>query len=108
MSKNERNKRNEKEFKCYVEIIESFENKEINREKIEIWKNLHLVKLMKKYNKNDLSIKGIITNTILIMNALFEDNPPDTFHSIGYEIEKLTFAEKDECRYNLKKELVVW
>jgi len=61
---------------------------------------------MENYKVNESTIKDIITNSIIIINALFDKNPPDIFNSIGFETDKLSLADKDECRYILKKELV--
>ncbi|MFX1273453.1 MAG: hypothetical protein ACFFBP_16605 [Promethearchaeota archaeon] len=100
------NKYQDTELTYYSEIIDFFESKETDPQQIEIWRSKQLIKLMDDL-KNNRQSKQVIINSIIIINALLEEIPPDTLNSQGESIEHLTLDEKNIIRHELERELLV-
>ena len=47
--------------------------------------------------------KELAKNAIIVLISLFEDYPPDIFHSIGADLESLSEEEREEAMEKLKE-----
>ena len=98
------------EFDYYSDIIEFFQNPNINKETIEIWKNKSFIELIKvlerKEKQKKENGKAFVKNAILIILSLFEENPPDIYTSRGTNVNSLDNGEKSSYISVLKTEFI--
>lgn len=90
------------EFDYYVSIIEFFQNQNVNKETIEIWKSKSLIELMKILERS--SRKEFVKNAILVILSLFDENLPDIYNSRGTNVNSLDNGEKRSYISILKTE----
>jgi len=93
------------EFDYYSDIIEFFQNPNINKETIEIWKNKSFIELMKVLERKTSS-KEFVKNAILLILSLFEELPPDIYTSRGTNVNSLDNGEKSSYISVLKTEFI--
>ncbi len=100
---NESNNCDTSEFDYYSNIIEIFQNPNLNKETIELWKNKSFIELMKVLERKT-SRKEFVKNAILLILSLFEDHPPDIYTSRGMNVNSLDNGEKKSYISLLKTE----
>ena len=100
---NESNNCDTSEFDYYSNIIEFFQNQNVNKETIEIWKNKSFIELMKVLERKT-SRKEFVQNAILLILSLFEEHPPDIYTSRGTNVNSLDNGEKKSYLSLLKTE----
>ena len=100
---NESNNCDTSEFDYYSNIIEFFENPEVDKETIELWKNKSFIELMKVLERKT-SRKEFVKNAILLILSLFEEHPPDIYTSRGTNVNSLDNGEKRSYMSVLKTE----
>ena len=91
----------------YIEIIDYFESGVKDPKELEIWRDVQLIRLMEEL-KQDITIQNFVRNSIILLNALFEDHPLDTYNNQGRKTDKLSLADKDMYRLTLKRELIAF
>jgi len=89
---------------CYLEIIEYFNERTINQEEKEIWKNHILIELMNFLNQTNN--RKLVTNAIILLLSLSEDNPLDIYSDRGTNINQIVDKDKKLLIQNLKEELL--
>ncbi len=94
------------EHRCIEEIMDYFIDENKDPIEIEIWTARKLIELMNEL-KNDENLKDIITKAIIILNALSQNNPSDTFTSLWDNTKSLTQEEWCDFNISLKKELLI-
>ncbi len=94
----------EYELDFYLQIIDFFQNKKINREKKEIWINKSIIELMKYFKRTRNRI--LVTNALLLILSLFEDLPPDLYNNRGVSINRISQKDKQFLIKNLKEEFL--
>lgn len=98
------NNSDENELDCYLKIIDFFQNKEINKDKREIWKNHSLIKLMNLLERT--KNKALVANAIILILSLFEDIPPDTYNNRGVDINRISEKDRRSLILELKDEFL--
>ncbi len=81
------NGRDEFENRCYSIILEFYEKKKYDREKINLWKIRAIMKVMDLYDETQ--DKNLTRNALLLIISLFEDMPPDIFNNRGIHANRL-------------------
>ena len=92
------------ELDYYSNIIEFFQNPNVNKETIELWKNNSFIELMKVLERT--SRKEFVKNAILLIISLFEEYPPDIYTSRGTNVNSLDNGEKRSYIDVLKMEFI--
>ena len=92
------------ELDYYSDIIEFFENPNVNKETIELWKDKSFIELMKVLERT--SRKDFVKNAILLILSLFEEHPPDIYTSRGTNVNFLDNGEKKSYMSVLKTEFI--
>ena len=92
------------EMDYYSDIIEFFQNPNVNNETIEIWKDKSLIELMKVLERT--SRKEFVKNAILLILSLFDEHPPDIYTSRGTNVNSLDNREKKSYMSVLKREFI--
>jgi len=92
------------ELDYYSDIIEFFQNPNVNKETIEIWKDKSLIELMKVLERT--SRKEFVKNAILVILSLFDEHPPDIYTSRGTNVNSLDNGEKGSYLSVLKTEFI--
>jgi len=92
------------ELDYYSDIIEFFQNPNVNKETIEIWKDKSLIELMKVLERT--SRKEFVKNAILLILSLFDEHPPDIYTSRGTNVNSLDNGEKRSYIDVLKMEFI--
>jgi len=100
---NESNNCDTSEFDYYSNIIKFFQNPNVSKETIEIWKNKSFIELMKVLERKT-SRKEFVKNAILLILSLFEEHPPDIYTSRGTNVNSLDNGEKKSYISLLKTE----
>ena len=88
----------------YQNIIDYFENKQIDRVSTEIWKSKTYIKLMKVLERT--KNKEYVRNAILMILSLFEEKPPDFYNNQGSDSNSLNPEEKKSFKTILKSEFI--
>jgi len=101
---NKSNNCDNSEFEYYSSIIEFFQNQNVNKETIEIWKSKSLIKLMKVLERSNK--KEFVKNAIVVILSLFEEHPPDIYTSRGTNVNSLDNGEKGSYISILKTEFI--
>jgi len=99
MKSSDENSSDEEEL--YEKIINMF-LKEGEKPNIkEIMKSKSIIELMEKLkdNKN----KELARNALVVLLSLYDDFPPDLFHNLGTDIEKLSEEDRIEALKKLKE-----
>jgi hypothetical protein len=99
------NNAEEFELDFYMQIIDFFQNEKIDREKKEIWKNRSIIELMKflKRSRN----RTFVTNALILILSLFENNPPDIYNNRGVNINRISRKDKNSLIEELKQEFLL-
>ncbi|MHA1914130.1 MAG: hypothetical protein ACW986_10325 [Promethearchaeota archaeon] len=92
------------EMKCYQIIFDSFQSEKVNRDRLELWKNRALIKLMKLLENKRNRI--VVTNAIILLLSLCEDIPPDNYNRLGVDINNISKREKKSLLADLKNEFL--
>ena len=92
------------ELDYYSNIIEFFQNPNVNKETIELWKDKSFIELMKVLERT--SRKEFVKNAILLILSLFEEHPPDIYTSRGTNVNFLDNGEKRSYMSVLKTEFI--
>jgi len=92
------------ELDYYSDIIEFFQNPNVNKETIEIWKDKSLIELMKVLERT--SRTEFVKNAILLILSLFDEHPPDIYTSRGTNVNSLDNGEKRSYIDVLKMEFI--
>ncbi len=92
------------ELDYYSDIIEFFENPNVNKETIELWKDKSFIELMKVLERT--SRKEFVKNAILLILSLFDEHPPDIYTSRGTNVNFLDNGEKRSYISVLKTEFI--
>ncbi len=90
----------EKEY--FSEILQIFDIHDIDAIEAEIKKNQSIIKLMDLLKQKGK--KELVKNMLIIIQALFEKNPPDHYHDRGNVPKKLNSKEKSELYDILRSE----
>ncbi len=98
------NKCDEFELDCYLKIIDFFQNKNVNKEKTEIWKSHSLIELMNFLDRS--KNKNLVANAIVLILSLFEDIPPDTYNNRGVDINRINEKDRRSLISELKDEFL--
>jgi hypothetical protein len=101
---NESNNYDTSEFDYYSNIIEFFQNPNVNKETVEIWKNKSLIELMRVLKRSGQ--KEFVKNAILVILSLFEENSPDIYTSRGTNVNSIGNGDKKSYISLLKMEFI--
>jgi len=89
------------EGELYEKIINIF-LKEGEKPNIkEIMKSKSIIELMEKLKNN--KDKELARNALVVLLSLYDDFPPDLFHNLGTDIEKLSEEDRMEALKKLKE-----
>ena len=92
----------ESEMELYSKIIEVYQNRQLDKEAIEIWKDksyIDLMHVLKRTNNKDL-----VKNAIILILSLFEDIPVDLYDTQGVDAKELKLEKRKEYLSKLKME----
>ena len=92
------------ELNSYLRIIDNFHEERINDKAIEIWKYKSYVELVNTFKRTQN--RNLFSNKIILMLALFEDFPPDTFHTLGENLDQLSKMDKNIVNNILRNEFL--
>ena len=92
------------ELEYYLEIIDYFQNQDLDSQTTEIWKNKSFIELMKVLKRTKK--KEFVKNAIILILTLFEKLPPESFNSRGTEVDSLSDGDKLSYVNILKTEFV--
>jgi len=89
------------EGELYEKIINMFLKEGEKPNLKEIMKSKSIIELMEKLkdNKN----KELARNALVVLLSLYDDFPPDLFHNLGTDIEKLSEEDRIEALKKLKE-----
>jgi len=93
---------NKDELKSYLEIIDFFQNHQVDDESVEIWKSKSLIELMKVLHRT--KNKKFARNVIILMISLFDHLPPDTYNNHGIDAKLLNKKDKASFISQMKLE----
>jgi len=95
---------NNEELDYFIEIIDFFQNRHMDRETTEIWKNKSIIELMKvlKLTNN----KEFVRKALILLISLFNHIPPDSYNKKGVKAKLLNEVEKKSFISQLKAEFV--
>ncbi|MBD3197615.1 MAG: hypothetical protein GF317_21350 [Candidatus Lokiarchaeota archaeon] len=88
---------------CYNKIIKFYENENVDRNEIEVWKSKSYIKLMNKLSEKN---KKLTQNAIVLILSLFENIPPDIYNNRGFGAEELSENQKNIIISKLKEEYI--
>jgi len=80
------------ELDYYLNIIDFFQNQNINRETAEIWKDKSFIELMKVLKLTRK--KEFVKNSIILILSLIDQMPPDTYNKEGIKVNSLINGDK--------------
>ena len=91
------------ETEFYDKVITLYVENCPDKDKLEICRCHLLIKLME--NLKETNNREFVKNTLLVINSLYGNCPPDSYNSVGYDIEDLTSEEKEILIPHFKREL---
>ena len=80
------------ELDYYLNIIDFFQNQNINRETAEIWKDKAFIDLMNVLKRTRK--KEFVKNAIILILSLIDQMPPDTYNKGGIKVNSLINEDK--------------
>ena len=92
------------ELDYYQDIIDFYQNKQIDKLSKEIWISRTYIKLMGVLERTHN--KEYVKNAILILLSLFEENPPDHYINQGIDPNNLPPKDKKLFKAILKSEFI--
>lgn len=92
------------ELNGYLRIIDNFQEEKINDKANEIWKYQSYIELVNTFKRTQN--RKLFSNNIILIISLFEDLPPDTFHTFGENIDQLSKKDKNIVINILKNEFL--
>jgi len=92
------------ELDYYIEIIDFFQNSQVDSESIEIWINKLIIELMKVLKRTHN--KEFVRNALIFLISLFKHVPPDFYNQRGANTKSLKEGEKKLFISQLKAEFV--
>ena len=92
------------ELNGYLRIIDNFQEEKINNKANEIWKYQSYIELVNTFKRTQN--RKLFSNNIILILSLFEDLPPDTFHTFRENIDQLSKKDKNIVINILKNEFL--
>lgn len=95
------------ELNGYLRIIDNFQEEKINDKANEIWKYQSYIELVNTFKRTQN--RKLFSNKIILILSLFEDLPPDTFHTFHTfreNIDQLSKKDKNIVINILKNEFL--
>jgi len=92
------------ELNGYLRIIDNFQEEKINDKANEIWKYQSYIELVNTFKRTQN--RNLFSNKLILLLALFEDLPPDTFHTFRENIDQLSKKDKNIVINILKNEFL--
>lgn len=90
------------DFERYTEIFESYQNHFSSEDECRIWRCRAIIELMNSWTGKN---KTFITNALILIMALSDNNSPDHIYNQGRDNAKLSVAEREACAYILAQEI---
>lgn len=92
------------ELNGYLRIIDNFQEEKINDKANQIWKYQSYIELVNAFKRTQN--RNLFSNKIILMLALFEDLPSDTFRTFRENINQLSKKDKNIVINILKNEFL--
>jgi len=96
------NNNNISELDFYTSILDYYQKPNQNREEIKIWVSQLIIKLMELLD-NPIN-KNIVRNSLILLQSLFENHPPDIYNNRGVDVNQLSRSDKKLIISRLQKE----
>lgn len=91
------------EMDLYSKILDVYQNKQLDKESIEIWKNKAYIDLMRVLERT--KNKELVKNAIILILSLFEEFPIDRYETYGINTKELKNDKKKAYLSEMKMEL---
>ena len=92
----------ESEMELYSKILDVYQNRQLDKEAIEIWKDKSYIDLMHVLKRTNN--KNLVKNAIILILSLFEDIPIDLYETQGVDAKELKLEKKKAFISELKME----
>lgn len=92
------------ELELYLKIVDIIQDDTISLENKEKWKNQSIIELMKLLENTQN--RTFVTNALILILSLFEDIPPDIYHTRGNNINCISEKDKKSLILKLKNEFL--
>ena len=88
----------------YLKILEVYQNKQIDKVALEIWKDRSYIELMQVLKRTHN--KDLVKNAIILILSLFEELPIDLYDNYGINTKCLKKEEKKSFIAEMKSEFL--
>jgi hypothetical protein len=92
------------EMDFYLKIIEVYQNKQLDKAALEIWKDKSYIELMQVLKRTHN--KNLVKNAIILILSLFEELPVDYLYTHGINTKDLKKEEKKTFIAEMKSEFL--
>ena len=92
------------ELDYYTKIINYIQKGNFKYRKAEIWRSKALIELMEFFKRT--RNRTLVTNALLLLISLFEDNPPDIYNNLGEDANHISKEERKILMAELKDEFL--
>ena len=94
----------EYEMDFYLRILDVYQNKQLDKVALEIWKDRSYIELMQVLKRTNN--KNLVKNAIILLLSLFEELPIDLYDNYGINTKKLKKDEKKVFISKMKSEFL--
>ena len=92
------------EMVFYLRIIEVYQNKQLDKVALEIWKDRSYIELMQVLKRTHN--KNLVKNAIILILSLFEELPIDLYDNYGINTKDLKKEQKKNFIAEMKSEFL--
>jgi hypothetical protein len=92
------------EMDFYLRIIEVYQNKQLDKVALEIWKDRSYIELMQVLKRTHN--KNLVKNAIILILSLFEELPIDLYDNYGINTKDLKKEQKKNFIAEMKSEFL--
>ena len=92
------------EMNFYLRILEVYQNKQLDKVSLEIWKDRSYIELMQVLKRTHN--KNLVKNAIILILSLFEELPIDLYDNYGINTKNLKKEQKKSFIAEMKSEFL--
>jgi hypothetical protein len=92
------------EMDFYLRILEVYQNKQLDKVALEIWKDRSYIELMQVLKRTHN--KNLVKNAIILILSLFEELPIDLYDNYGINTKDLKKEQKKNFIAEMKSEFL--
>ena len=92
------------EMDFYLRILEVYQNKQLDKVALEIWKDRSYIELMQVLKRTHN--KNLVKNAIILILSLFEELPIDLYDNYGINTKDLEKEQRKTFLAEMKSEFI--